>query len=155
MRHAKSDWDTGVADFDRPLNKRGKSVAPVMGNYLLKQNKIPNLIISSSAKRAKDTTELVQEAINYNGEVNWNSAFYHGNEDTMLDSLFSLEKNVECVLLVGHNPTVESLVTKLTSKYKTMVTATVVSIFVDIEKWEDLQLYENRLEWAMSPKNIK
>jgi len=60
LRHAKSSWeDTKLDDHNRPLNERGKKDAPVMGDYLKNKNLTPDLIISSTAKRAKDTSKLV------------------------------------------------------------------------------------------------
>ena len=54
LRHAKSDWgDPGLADFDRPLAKRGRKDAPRMGEVLALFNCVPDRILSSSARRAK------------------------------------------------------------------------------------------------------
>src|SRR6218665_523789 len=56
IRHAKSDWgNPGQADFDRPLNARGKKNAPEMGKRLQQKQVIPDLIISSPAMRAATT----------------------------------------------------------------------------------------------------
>jgi phosphohistidine phosphatase len=76
MRHAKSDWsDSSLADFDRPLNSRGKKAAPFMGNELLKRKKIPDLIISSPANRAKSTAKKVAEAVGYKNEIQFEKRF--------------------------------------------------------------------------------
>ncbi|HNA40311.1 MAG TPA: histidine phosphatase family protein, partial [Chitinophagales bacterium] len=57
IRHAKSDWSTGVDDIARPLNERGKNAVVLIGNYLQQQKIKPDLIISSPAKRAQDTAK--------------------------------------------------------------------------------------------------
>ena len=63
MRHAKSSWDDpDVADHDRPLNKRGKKDAPRMGQWLAEQGLTPEVIVTSTAKRARKTAELVAES---------------------------------------------------------------------------------------------
>jgi phosphohistidine phosphatase len=63
LRHAKSSWeDPDLPDYDRPLNKRGKNDAPRMGKLLKDKDIIPDLIISSTAARAKKTAELVAKA---------------------------------------------------------------------------------------------
>ncbi len=72
LRHAKSSWkDSGLADHDRPLNKRGKHDAPRMGTLLAKEDLVPDLIISSSAKRAKSTAEAVAMNCGYDGEIQY------------------------------------------------------------------------------------
>ena len=63
LRHAKSSWsDDGLPDHDRPLNKRGKKTAPQMGRLLVERDLVPDLIVSSSAKRARKTAEAVAKA---------------------------------------------------------------------------------------------
>ena len=70
IRHAKSSWkDLGVPDHERPLNKRGRHDAPLMGKLLRDQNITPDLIISSTAIRAETTAKLVAKACKYKGEI--------------------------------------------------------------------------------------
>ena len=58
MRHAKSSWkDSDLKDFDRPLNKKGKKTAPLMGHMIADQELVPDRIISSPAVRARQTVE--------------------------------------------------------------------------------------------------
>ena len=77
LRHAKSDWETpDVADHDRPLNGRGKRDAPRMGRLLRDENLVPDLIISSTAKRARKTAKLVAEASGYEGEIRLAETLY-------------------------------------------------------------------------------
>jgi phosphohistidine phosphatase len=77
MRHAKSSWkDPDLPDHDRPLNKRGKHDAPSMGKLLKDEDLIPDLIISSTAARAKKTAELVAKACKYKGEISLNQSLW-------------------------------------------------------------------------------
>ena len=67
LRHAKSSWkDPVLNDFDRPLNLRGKNDANKIGNRLLELNIIPNLILSSSSKRTKETVSILKPVIGQN-----------------------------------------------------------------------------------------
>lgn len=60
IRHAKSSWkDFSLDDFERPLNKRGKSDAPLMGAKLHDKKVVPDTILSSPAVRAKTTAEII------------------------------------------------------------------------------------------------
>ena len=64
LRHGKSSWESaGLSDHDRPLNNRGKRDAPRMGNVLLEEGIVPEIIISSSAIRARSTAEKVAKSI--------------------------------------------------------------------------------------------
>ncbi len=64
VRHAKSSWEQPeLSDLERPLNKRGKKDAPFMGSLLKKKNEIPELIISSPAKRASSTAKRFAEEL--------------------------------------------------------------------------------------------
>ncbi len=68
QRHAKSSWkDPGLDDHDRPLNKRGKKDGPRMGRLVREEDLIPDLILSSTAVRAKNTAKEVAEISGYSG----------------------------------------------------------------------------------------
>ena len=78
LRHAKSSWkDLGVPDHERPLNKRGRHDAPLMGKLLRDQNITPDLIISSTAIRAATTAKLVAKACKYKGEIIFDKSVYN------------------------------------------------------------------------------
>ena len=77
LRHAKSSWKhPDVDDHDRPFNKRGKRDAPHMGEILQNEHLVPDLIISSSAKRARSTAKAVAKAAEYNGDITFNQSLY-------------------------------------------------------------------------------
>ena len=65
LRHAKSSWkDQDLADFERPLNDRGRKAAELVGNFIEKEDVSIDLVISSPAVRARQTIELVLRAAN-------------------------------------------------------------------------------------------
>jgi phosphohistidine phosphatase len=157
MRHAKSDWsDSSLADFDRPLNSRGKKAAPFMGNELLKRKKIPDLIISSPANRAKSTAKKVAEAVGYKNEIQFEKDFYFGYIDEIIEILKRTDNQNNTILIFGHNPTFESLVSVLSenSRYVRMPTAAVASILFEIDDWSALKKNTGKLEWLISPKEL-
>ena len=66
LRHAKSSWKhPELPDHDRPLNKRGKHDAPLMGRLLKREDLVPDVIISSTAMRAGATAEAVAKASSF------------------------------------------------------------------------------------------
>ena len=75
LRHAKSSWENSeLADFDRPLNDRGKTTAPFMGKVMKKNELAPDLILSSPAVRARETARLVKEAAGFDAEMTTTNA---------------------------------------------------------------------------------
>jgi phosphohistidine phosphatase len=155
MRHAKSDWSTGDKDFDRPLNKRGKRDAPFMGEQLKMQEKIPDLILSSPARRAEMTTNAVVENSGYNGQVIWNDDIYYEDERAVIEYIKTISSDIGRVMLVGHNPTLEYLLTMLTLNNEAMPTASIASVLFNIDSWADIKMYEAKLEWLIKPKELR
>jgi phosphohistidine phosphatase len=139
LRHAKSSWkDLHLADHDRPLNKRGKKDAPRMGQLLLDEGLLPDLIISSTAKRARNTVEGLLEGSGYSPEVQYTRDFYHGYTDTFIDILGALDDKYEQVMIVGHNPGLEELLEVLTGDYERVPTAALAQVQLPIHSWADL-----------------
>ncbi len=139
LRHAKSSWnDPLLSDHDRPLNKRGKRDAPYIGEFLKHQQLVPDLILSSTAKRARKTAQAVAKASGYDGEVEMITSFYHAEPETYISRLEDLPDTYQRVMVVGHNPTLEMLVTQLTNCFETMPTAAVAYVQLPIENWRKL-----------------
>lgn len=106
IRHAKSDWsDPALDDFDRPLNKRGKKEVVTMGEFLLKNKIIPDLIISSSALRAKKTAKSIAKIIGYKKDnIHYKKDLYMADTADMERVLNEVDSSAKTVFLVGHNP---------------------------------------------------
>ncbi len=105
LRHAKSSWkDLSVSDFDRPLNKRGKKDAPKMGKFLNDRNVKVDLIISSPAKRTKETSKIIAEGIGYKNQIIFDENIYEASLEQLLALIKNLNKNLNSVMLVAHNP---------------------------------------------------
>lgn len=114
LRHAKSDWGESASDFDRPLAKRGRKDAPRVGRWLREEGLAPDLVLSSPAKRARETAERVVEALGSDaGEVRWEPRLYDADLGRILRVLAEKSVAGRRVLLVGHNPGLEDLVLHL------------------------------------------
>lgn len=154
MRHAKSDWaDNSIRDFDRPLNKRGKIAAPIMGQEIKKRELNPDLIISSPALRAKMTAEAVAEKTNYNKEIVWDESFYFGYTNEIIQKVKKIDENFEKVIIFGHNPTWSAIAEKLSGEYFNMKTADLVVLEYD-GKWKDLKDFSCKVVNYISPKEL-
>src|SRR5437899_10475758 len=86
VRHAKSSWDdTALPDKDRPLNDRGKRDAPKMGERLAKRDVKPDLILSSPARRALTTAEIIAKKLDYKRkDIVADDRLYAGEADDLL-----------------------------------------------------------------------
>jgi len=113
MRHAKSSWNQAdLQDFDRPLNARGNRDAPIMAARLLEQQPLPNLIISSSAARAKATAEYLLEAcklIDCQPHYQEESKLYLASPESLLQVVSRQDEENKHVIIVAHNPGLEDL----------------------------------------------
>ncbi len=139
MRHAKSSWsETGLADHDRPLNKRGRQAAPEMGNLLRTEGLAPDLILCSTARRARQTAKEVALACGYEGTIEAQRDLYYSDASCYLDILRHLPDRVNQVLVVGHNPETEELVEMLTGCDERMTTAAIAHIELPISQWHEL-----------------
>lgn len=156
MRHAKSSWDqTNLADHDRPLKKRGKIDAPRMGELLLDEDLIPDLIISSSAKRAVTTAKAAAEACDYSGDIMVTRNFYFADPETFIDELQGITDQVSVVMVVGHNPGMEELLEELTGVWQRMPTAAIAVVDLPVNTWEELnEMTRGSLINLWTPKSI-
>jgi phosphohistidine phosphatase len=156
LRHAKSSWkDRGLSDHDRPLNKRGKRDAPRMGWLLQKEELVPDIILSSTAVRARDTTVRVAKSCYHKGRITYADSLYLGGTEAYLDALKVLPNDFKIALVVGHNPDIEELVMILTGQTERIPTAALARIDVIIEDWSTLSSKsKGRLVRIWKPKEL-
>jgi phosphohistidine phosphatase len=139
LRHAKSSWDDpSLDDFDRPLNKRGEKDAPRVGKWLRKEGLLPDVILCSAARRARQTAESVAQAAHFEGMLEFDERFYDCNPSTWVEALQSMPERVQRVLLVGHNPTLEELLAALCGVSMHLPTAAVAQVNLPLTKWAAL-----------------
>jgi phosphohistidine phosphatase len=165
LRHAKSDWASpGLADFDRPLAKRGLEDASRMGRVLANFGIAPDRIMSSPARRAKQTAELVADACEYKKPIIWDDGFYGAGPEDLIEALQRLPDSLERVMLVGHNPTMEETVTALLMGDEAgaedrlgikMPTAALICLELPVGEWATLEPGQAILNWFLIPKLVK
>jgi phosphohistidine phosphatase len=157
MRHAKSDWEnSSLSDFDRPLNERGVKTATYMGSVVQERNKMPDLIISSPANRAKTTAKLFAKTCNYQGKIHYNDELYFGSLDEIIKIVREGDNKHHSIMIVGHNPTWELLVYRLLRSPENvhMPTAAIASLIFEIENWQELKPKTGELEFLLIPKEL-
>jgi phosphohistidine phosphatase len=108
LRHAKSSWKTGLPDHDRPLASRGRRAGKAIARHMLEQGIVPELVLCSTARRARETLERLEPAL-ATSDVRFEPELYGASTATLLDRLRAVEDTVGSVLLVGHNPGMQRL----------------------------------------------
>lgn len=155
LRHAKSSWDDpGLKDFDRPLNKRGLKAAPKIGAYLLKEKIRPDLILSSPAMRAKQTTAMACEAAGLSSLVRFDERIYEASLHRLFEIVAGFPDGINIAMMVGHNPGFEELLAAITGEVHPMATATLACIELNLEKWSEVTGGAGKLKWLVKAKEL-
>jgi phosphohistidine phosphatase len=165
LRHAKSSWkDPTLPDHDRPLNTRGTTEAPVMGKAMAKHGLDPDLVLCSTARRTRDTLQLVLPELKTEPKIIYEDGLYHGTPAEMLGILHGVGPGVGQVLLVGHNPELQAfaldligsgpklLKDRLETKYPT---AGLVVLRFLTGAWKDVAINSGKLELFLTPGDVK
>jgi phosphohistidine phosphatase len=138
MRHAKSSWkDTSLADYERPLKKRGKKDSTRVAKLLAKKDLIPQLILCSSAKRARQTAKILIDECDFHGDIEYLDSFYMAEPGIFYDAL-KMGPDVESVMLIGHNPGLETLLQLMNRQIASLPTAALAYLSLQIDSWGDL-----------------
>lgn len=110
LRHAKSSWkDLSLADFERPLNKRGKRDAPFMAQKFKEKGHIPDLMLSSPSLRTRLTVDAFVKVCPQT-RVEFEERIYEAHAQTLLKLIRKQSDDVDSLVLVGHNPGLTDLV---------------------------------------------
>lgn len=153
LRHAKSSWENpDWADFERPLNARGLAAAQFIGALIYERRLEPQIIVSSPAKRAKQTAVLVKEIAEIAKPIKFDERIYEASPLALFNLIREFDDRYESVLIVGHNPGFENLVRLLTGEAVSMPTAALARINLKIEKWSELEADRGKLEFLIRPK---
>ncbi len=139
MRHAKSSWKhNDLKDHERPLNKRGKKDAPMMGKFIREKELLPQRILCSSAVRARATAEALMEACHYKGEIEYLDSFYLAEPQVYLEELKKLPNELERVMIIAHNPSLEGLLQILSHRVESLTTAAIAYLVLPIDAWQEI-----------------
>jgi len=171
FRHAKSDWnDARLRDFDRPLNKRGRIGAGVMGKHIRDYGREHAVgwkcVLASPAVRVTQTIELAAEAAGETPPITWDRRIYLANSATLMDVLREQDEHgaPHSIMLVGHNPGLEDLIFDLvpddgSSPLRDVVedklpTAAYAVLRLDIDTWSALHENCARLVHLIRPRDL-
>lgn len=156
LRHAKSSWkDETQADFERPLAGRGRKACIIVAQLFQVKKIELDLMICSTAVRARETIELVRQIAKLRTELRFDERIYEASTARLIEVVSQIDSDRKSVLMVGHNPGFEDLVYELTGKSEPLPTAALVKIKLKISKWSDPYSGKGTLEWIMRPRELE
>ncbi|MGH7884150.1 MAG: SixA phosphatase family protein [Thermodesulfobacteriota bacterium] len=152
-RHGKSDWSAAYgSDHERPLAKKGVNSAKIMGRLLGSSNQIPELAITSTALRAKQTLEISILEGGWECEVKENKDLYYSGPDEILEIIRNIPNNYSSVILVGHEPKWTTLCTRMIGGGEVVFsTASMARIDYDVDNWNAVEYGFGELKWLQQP----
>jgi phosphohistidine phosphatase len=164
LRHAKSSWSSPTTpDRDRALAPRGFADAPLMGHAMAERGIDPELVLCSSARRTRDTLDLVLPKLRVEPKIVCQDALYHASADEMLDMIHAIEPGANRVMLVGHNPEIQifaldlvgagpkPFLMRLGAKYPT---AGLAVINFESGLWKNVAVKSGTLSLFLTPKEL-
>jgi len=154
LRHAKSDWGSGAdGDHERPLSKRGESATRTLGAFLQSSGVIPERILSSTARRAKDTAERVAASAGWEAPVELERGLYGASVNDAISILQRGGGAASSLLVAGHEPTVSGLCSALIGGGSLRApTGALFAIELAIEDWSQLAADRGVLLWMVTPR---
>lgn len=153
MRHGKSDWDTTEPDHDRPLSNRGVRASERMGLVIRELDLVPDVVVSSTALRARSTAELARITGGWSSRLVLDESLYGAGVAETLASAATHGGECTRIMLVGHQPTWSMTVRHLTGTMVDMPTATIATIDIDAEDWTSLPASSGTLVSVLQPKD--
>lgn len=156
LRHAKSSWnDQAQRDIDRPLNERGRHDAPMMADRLGTRGTIPQRVICSPALRTVTTAEIFANRLHIPLElIQHERQIYLGGPAHLMHLVRQQESNIDCVLLVGHNPALTDFLNELCpdAHIDNMPTCCVAELQFDSSDWATVDFGQASLKTLDYPK---
>jgi phosphohistidine phosphatase len=120
LRHAKSSWkDEGLADHDRPLARRGRRASKAIGRHLREQGVEPELVLCSTARRARETLEGLAPSFG-RVAIRLEPELYGAGPDELLARLHEIAPPIRSAMVIGHNPGLEQLALLLARRGSTV-----------------------------------
>jgi len=157
IRHAKSSWDDpAMDDFDRVLNDRGNKDAPIMAQRL-KERKINfDLILSSPAKRTRQTAKHFCKEIDYDfSKIEWISELYHASPATLLKQIEAVDERYNTIAVIGHNSGLTEFANQLIKDFAidNIPTCGILCMDLQVDSWKKIKDKNAVFEFFLSPKD--
>ncbi|MGK0298219.1 MAG: phosphohistidine phosphatase [Gammaproteobacteria bacterium] len=162
MRHAKSDWVKGNKhDFDRSLSERGNRDAKKVALWIVEQNLMPDIIVVSPARRAKETADIVCNILGFDYKnIHWTDAIYEARLGDLLKILEDKAKQHKTILVIGHNPGMDNLLCYLSENEPEftpsgkLLTTSAIAVLEYKNRWVETEPQSATLISLIRPKEL-
>ncbi len=158
VRHAKSSWgDASLDDHDRPLNRRGQRVAPLMGEVLAARTGAPDIILSSTALRARTTAGIIADKLGYaDADIIDEGQIYLASTGRLLQLLRQVDESHHSAMIFGHVPGVHELTNALCrdADIAHFPTCAISLIELEIDYWGEIDADSGKLTDFLVPKEL-
>ena len=157
MRHGKSSWkDESLKDHERPLKKRGVKDSKLIAKQIKKSDLIPDLILASTAQRAKETVEIIIDTIGYKNKLVYSDKLYMGEPQDFIKVLNKQAQDHDTIMIVAHNPGLEAYLQIIDGEIEALPTAALGYLTLVIDDWKDITLDTmGELIGFWTPKELK
>jgi phosphohistidine phosphatase len=142
MRHANAQWkDPQISDFDRPLNRRGTGEAEAMSRRLIELKLIPTLMLTSSARRAQQTADIVARELGVSARnLRSDESLYLAAAPDILLVVQTTGPRIPHLMIVGHNPGISEVANLLAPESPiNLATGAICSLTFDTRSWSDVK----------------
>lgn len=141
LRHAQpAPQDEYPNDADRPLLPIGSQQAQNIGMQMASTGLCPDKILASNALRTRETAEIISKAIGFNERIEQRRDLYDGDENTLLEVVQKQPNNITNLMIVGHIPSTEDFVTKITGKSTSLGKCHLAVVELPVNRWNDTTL---------------
>jgi phosphohistidine phosphatase len=163
LRHAKSDWSAaGQRDIDRPLSARGRNAAAAIGRYMAQHALVPDRAIVSSARRTRETWELIAPAFARQPAFGYEPQVYEAPPARLLELVRAAEPSAHTLMLIGHNPGMQELAAMLAAtgdgdarrQLEKFPTGALAILDFAIDVWGELAPASGRLDRFVLPRAL-
>lgn len=165
LRHAKSLWAaTPASDIERPLNKRGKRAAALLGAYFKTHGVIPEVVLCSPAARTRETLDRLDEARGQRAPVRLLKTLYLASPDRLLATARGLENELQSAMIVAHEPGIGHFARAMTEADSSSArgnlerkfpTGALAVIAFPVERWRDIGENTGRLVAFIRPRDLE
>ena len=157
IKHAKSDWSVpGESDMERDLTKKGLKDINTMGSYLALRGVFPDVILSSCALRAQETTNILAQKIDFTGAKFYLKELYLSSPEIIKEFIMAQDDEMSEIFVVGHNPQISELVYILSGEHISKIPSMgIVAINFNIKEWNELEGKQGQIDFFINPKQFK
>ena len=157
IKHAKSDWSvSGISDAERDISKKGRKDIKTIGSYLTLRGILPDIILSSYALRAAQTSDILAQTIQSEAPKHYLNELYLTSADEIKEIIMVQDEAIESMFIVGHNPQLTELANMLTDEHIAKIPSLgIVAIDFDIDDWSELENKNGEIDFFIYPKQFE